>query len=190
MLTLAILNHLIQQNRELQLQWQQQAGRVLCWILPMVNLHGRINEQGFWQADEAEAEATITIPMQTITKMMSGQPVGVGDVQLQGDRQLAMTVLPLLQALQYDWRDDLARLLGDSIGGSLALQLDKFKQSGQESYNNITEQLVDYLHENHTAVLGKAQFRRFSQDLAQLRDDEARLAQRLNRLQHYLQTKS
>lgn len=186
MLTLAILNHLIQQDKTAQRQWQLHTGRVLSWVLPMCTLHGRIDQQGFWQADPAEADATITVSESALVKILSGQQAGVGDILIEGDRPLAMAVLPLMQRLHYDWRDDLARLLGDAVGGALALKLDQLKQYAQDSQKSIKAQLTDYLHERDAVVVGQSTFQWFSREVACLRDDEARLAQRLQRLEQQL----
>lgn len=188
MLTLAILNHLIAQQVEAKAQWQQYQNRVLTWALPMTALHGRIDADGFWQADTAEAEVVITVPAATLIKMMTQQPVGVGDVILQGDQQLGMAVLPLLQHLRYDWRDDLARLCGDMAGGALANQLDQCLTDVKAVKDNIKTQIMDYVAEEDAAVLGRNAFIHFRQQISQLRDDEARLNQRLTRLEQFLKS--
>ncbi|MDF7675461.1 SCP2 domain-containing protein [Neisseriaceae bacterium ESL0693] len=189
MLTLALLNHLIAQNVEAQAQWQQHQGRVLTWTLPLTTLHGRIDAQGFWQPEAAEADVVVIIPAAALTKMVSGQTVGVGDVVLEGDRSLGMAVLPLLQQLRYDWRDDLARLLGDMAGGAVAGQIDQWVTGIKSSKDNIMAQIRDYAQEHDSAILGRQTFSHFSRQVACLRDDEARLSERLKRLQQRLNNK-
>lgn len=183
MLTLAVLNHLIQQNVELKVRWQQYRQRVVALVLPMLTLKGRIDDQGFWQEDSAEAETTIIIAPTALTKMLSGVQPGVGDIQITGDRTLGMAILPLIQALQYDWRDDLARLLGDAVGGKVALELESLYQQGCAIGQNIAAQVADYAQESDAIVVGQKQLQRFSAQVETLRDDTARLAARISRLQ-------
>jgi ubiquinone biosynthesis accessory factor UbiJ len=186
MLTLAVLNHLIQQNIELKTRWQQHQQRVIALVLPMLTLKGRIDAQGFWQEDCAEADTTITIASSALSKMLSGIQPGVGDVQISGDRALGMAILPLIQALQYDWRDDLARLLGDAVGGKVALELENLYQHGRAISHSIAAQVADYARESDAAVVGQMQLQQFAAQVATLRDDSARLAARIARLHQKL----
>lgn len=183
MLTLAVLNHLIQQNVELKASWQQYQQRVVALVLPMLTLKGRIDAQGFWQEDSAEAETIITIASTALTKMLIGQQPGVGDVAITGDRVLGMAILPLIQALQYDWRDDLARLFGDAIGGKAALELENLYQQGCGISQSIAAQIADYAQESDAVVVSKVQLQQFAAQVEMLRDDTARLAARLSLLQ-------
>ncbi len=183
MLTLAVLNHLIQQNVELKASWQQYQQRVVALVLPMLTLKGRIDAQGFWQEDNIEAETTITIASTALTKMLIGQQPGVGDIAITGDRALGMSILPLIQALQYDWRDDLARLFGDAIGGKAALELENLYQQGCGISQSIAAQIADYAQESDAVVVSKVQLQQFAAQVEMLRDDTARLAARLSLLQ-------
>jgi ubiquinone biosynthesis accessory factor UbiJ len=186
MLTLALLNHLIQQNVELKTRWQQHQQRVIALVLPMLTLKGRIDAQGFWQEDCAEADTTITIASSALSKMLSGIQPGVGDVHISGDHALGMAILPLIQALQYDWRNDLTRLLGDTVGGKVAQELENLYQHGRAISHGIAAQVADYVRESDAAVVGQQQLQQFTAQVETLRDDSARLAARIARLQQKL----
>lgn len=186
MLTLALLNHLIQQNVELKTRWQQHQQRVIALVLPMLTLKGRIDAQGFWQEDCAEADTTITIASSALSKMLSGIQPGVGDVHISGDHALGMAILPLIQALQYDWRNDLTRLLGDTVGGKVAQELENLYQHGRAISHSIAAQVADYAREREAAVVGQQQLQQFTAQVETLRDDSARLAARIARLQQKL----
>lgn len=186
MLTLALLNHLIQQNVELKTRWQQHQQRVIVLVLPMLTLKGRIDAQGFWQEDCAEADTTITIASSALSKMLSGIQPGVGDVHISGDHALGMVILPLIQALQYDWRNDLTRLLGDTVGGKVAQELENLYQHGRAISHGIAAQVADYARESNAAVVGQQQLQQFTAQVETLRDDSARLAARIARLQQKL----
>ncbi|KDN13252.1 hypothetical protein BGI40_06170 [Snodgrassella communis] len=186
MLTLALLNHLIQQNVELKTRWQQHQQRVIALVLPMLTLKGRIDAQGFWQEDCAEADTTIMIASSALSKMLSGIQPGVGDVHISGDHALGMAILPLIQALQYDWRNDLTRLLGDTVGGKVAQELENLYQHGRAISHGIAAQVADYVRESDAAVVGQQQLQQFTAQVETLRDDSARLAARIARLQQKL----
>jgi ubiquinone biosynthesis accessory factor UbiJ len=186
MLTLALLNHLIQQNVELKTRWQQHQQRVIALVLPMLTLKGRIDAQGFWQEDCAEADTTITIASSALSKMLSGIQPGVGDVHISGDHALGMAILPLIQALQYDWRNDLTRLLGDTVGGKVAQELGNLYQHGRAISHGIAAQVADYARKSDAAVVGQQQLQQFTAQVETLRDDSARLAARIACLQQKL----
>ena len=85
MFALAIINHLIQQNRETQAALAGYNGIVLRINAAGLVLHGRFNAEGFLEESDREADAEITFHQSALQKVLQGQTPGVGDVALDGD---------------------------------------------------------------------------------------------------------
>jgi len=73
-----------------------------------------------------------------------------------------MAILPLIQALQYDWRNDLTRLLGDTVGGKVAQELENLYQHGRAISHGIAAQVADYVRESDAAVVGQQQLQQLA----------------------------
>ena len=115
-----VINHLIQQNPEHQQDLSRLSGKTLSLNLAGFGLTGRINHDGFLETADQPADTLITFHQSAIRKILTGQEPGVGDISLEGDLMLGMTVLPILGSLRYYASDDLARIFGDSLASSIS----------------------------------------------------------------------
>ena len=89
-----LINHLIQQNPEQQRELSEFAGSIICISLTGFRLTGRISEQGFLETANETADTNITFHNSAIQKILQGGQPGVGDISLEGDLVLGMSVLP------------------------------------------------------------------------------------------------
>lgn len=90
-----LINHLIQQNPEQQRELSEFAGSIICISLTGFRLTGRISEQGFLETANETADTNITFHNSAIQKILQGGQPGVGDISLEGDLVLGMSVLPI-----------------------------------------------------------------------------------------------
>ena len=115
-----LINHLIQQNPEQQRELSEFAGSIICISLTGFRLTGRISEQGFLETANETADTNITFHNSAIQKILQGGQPGVGDISLEGDLVLGMSVLPILGGLRYYPSDDLARVFGHVAAESIS----------------------------------------------------------------------
>lgn len=115
-----IINHLIQQNPEQQRELSEFAGSIICISLTGFRLTGRISEQGFLETANDTADTNITFHNSAIQKILQGGQPGVGDISLEGDLVLGMSVLPILGGLRYYPSEDLARVFGHVAAESIS----------------------------------------------------------------------
>lgn len=135
MIALPIINHLIQQNPETQAALAGYNGIVVRINAAGMRIQGRINAEGFLdEADGREADTEISFHHSALQKVLQGQRPGVGDVALGGDAAMALALLPLFGSLRYYANDDISRLFGDAVAGSLGSRVsqvtDTLKQIG------------------------------------------------------------
>ena len=178
-----LINHLIQQNPEQQRELSEFAGSIICISLTGFRLTGRISEQGFLETANETADTNITFHNSAIQKILQGGQPGVGDISLEGDLMLGMTVLPILGSLRYYASDDLARIFGDSLAGSISERAANIGQTVKKIGQSIAEQISDFSREPESPVIDAATLSAWMEEVDKLRDDVARLNERLDRLE-------
>jgi hypothetical protein len=96
---------------------------------------------------------------------------------------LGMTVLPILGSLRYYASDDLARIFGDSLAGSISERAANIGQTVKKIGQSIAEQISDFSREPESPVIDAATLSAWMEEVDKLRDDVARLNERLDRLE-------
>jgi ubiquinone biosynthesis protein UbiJ len=105
-----------------------------------------------------------------------------GAVQLEGDTELGQQLQDILNAVDIDWEEQLARLSGDALAhqaGNAARGAQRWAARTRES---LTLDIADYLHEESRQVPARNEVERFMADVDTLRSDIERLAARIKRL--------
>lgn len=180
---LPAINHLIRQNPEHQYDLAGFAGKTLSVRIAGFRIQGRIGEQGFLEADAGAPDTEITFHHSAIQKILQGGRPGVGDIAIDGDSALGMALLPILGGLRYYANDDLSRIFGDAAAGIIANRAaligDTVKQIGQ----SIAEQISEFSREPESPVPDQATLAAWMEEVDRLRDDVARLHERLDRLE-------
>lgn len=183
MLVKAVLNHLIQQNVEIQQQLTAYAGRRVAMKWPFIEWDGVVTDTGFLEEASELPETTLWFQDSAVRKLLAGTTPGVGDVVVKGDHALGMALLPLLGGLRYDLSDDVARVFGDAAAAWVIQGVNQCKAEGTDWGRSVARQVADYGREQDAWVVGKEQFAGFSKEVNILRDDVARLTQRIQHLQ-------
>ena len=182
---LPVINHLIQQNPEIQMQLAEFEGSVVWLRAAGFSVLGCVSNVGFLETTDQAADTEIIFENSAIQKVLQGLKPGVGDVRLEGDIEKGLALLPLLGAIRYYANADISRLFGDAAAGAItqrAFQVaDMFKQLGR----NLMGQFGDYAHEPDAPVITRAEFEMWAQEVDKLRDDIARLNARLDKLEPY-----
>lgn len=106
-----------------------------------------------------------------------------GAVQLEGDTEVGQQLQDILNAVDIDWEEQLARLTGDALAhqaGNAARDAQRWANKAGES---LSLDLADYLQEETRQVPARGEVERFVADVDTLRSDIERLAARVRRLQ-------
>ncbi|WP_374538381.1 ubiquinone biosynthesis accessory factor UbiJ [Chitinimonas taiwanensis] len=183
MLRLALLNHLLHQRADLRAELQSCAGRTARLSIPPFRLNFQIGTDGFLLAGEGEPEASITIPPWLLPRLALHDPAAERELQIVGDTQLAATLGRVLQALDWDAEADLARLLGDIPAHRLAESARNLIGDPRHIARNLAESTAEYLQEEARLLVARPSVAHFVAEVDRLRDDAARLAKRLQRLE-------
>lgn len=105
-----------------------------------------------------------------------------GAVRIEGDTHLAQAFGDLLDGLEVNWEEQLARLIGDAAAYRIGTRVRAAEHWGQRTSAVLTEDVKEYLQEEARLLPGRHEVRAFLDAVDQVRDDVERLAARVERL--------
>lgn len=124
-----------------------------------------------------------------LTQFLRGQQFRTGgDVRVEGDVALALTLAGIARQLDFDWEDLLSRHLGDvaahQIGQTLRAGTRLLRDFARKAVRNSRA----YLVEEKPMLVDRQRFDGFRDDVHRLRQDNERLEARIALLQRQLQS--
>lgn len=105
-----------------------------------------------------------------------------GELEVQGDVALGQRMQAILQDLDLDWEEPLARLFGDPAGHAIARTLRAVHAWHVEALKTFGRNAAEYLQEESRLVPVRADVEEFLDAVDVLRNDVERLEARLQRL--------
>lgn len=105
----------------------------------------------------------------------------MGAVDISGNARLATEILALLRYLRWDVEEDLSRVFGDVIAHRMVRTARDFASWQADAVKRLAENIVEYAVEERRMVVSRTEFEGFAAGVAKLRDDLARLEQRIER---------
>ncbi len=106
-----------------------------------------------------------------------------GEVRIHGDIELGQRFKAILQHAQIDAEELLAKVSGDVIAHQAGVLWRECQRWWQGSRARLAQDVVDYLQYEQQAIPQREHVNRFTTGVETLRDDVARLAARIERLQ-------
>ena len=106
-----------------------------------------------------------------------------GEVQIEGDTELAHRFGKILAAMDIDWEEQLSHYTGDLIAHDLGNLVRGATRWGRHSLDTLGRDLQEYLQEELRLLPVRAEIEDFLSDVDRLRDDVERLQARIERLQ-------
>jgi ubiquinone biosynthesis accessory factor UbiJ len=105
-----------------------------------------------------------------------------GEVEISGDTALAQTFNAAIAALDVDWEEQLARVIGDPFARQVGTQCRANQNWQQRTAAQMTAQLKAYLQRERGLVPTRYEVEAFLAQVDLLRDDCERVAARVERL--------
>jgi ubiquinone biosynthesis protein UbiJ len=183
-----LLNHLVNQNSWAREQLQPFAGRAVRFNIPPVSATITILEDGGLAAagDTAEPEATVTIPFSTALGLLADDDKASSLITLEGDAALAAVLSRVLRNMQWDYEEDLSKLVGD-IPAHQAMEFGRKTMVGIKRQTlNVAQMFSEYWQEEQPMIAKKRHVEKFVKDVDLLRDDAERLEKRIGKLESRL----
>lgn len=180
----AVINHLLEQSG---------------WALPrLVRFHGKtarfevapfsfaftVLPDGYLTeaAADASADATCVVPPSLLPRLALNDEKAYSAIESTGDAALLNEIFYLSRNLHWDAAEDLSRVTGD-IAAERIVQA--ARAGGKQLRNgalNLSQAVAEYLTEERPLLAKPEQIADFAADVDRLRDDLARLEQRINKL--------
>lgn len=179
----AAFNHLLNQHPAQRAELAQFTGRRIGIVLPPLDVHGVVTEEGWLAVCEGEAEATLRLKHGVALAQLSGRVPDLADVLLEGDTELAANVGRIVRQLKWDATEDLSRVVGDIAAQRLqGFARGLFGIKG-EIGGRLLDNWLEHLREESPLLARKDGVEQFVRAVDTLRDDAERLEKRLAHLE-------
>jgi ubiquinone biosynthesis protein UbiJ len=132
--------------------------------------------------ETAQYEASISLTPSLALRLLAKDTAAQTQIKVEGDTELATALAKVLQAMKWDYEEDLSQVFGDIS----ATKINEFGKhvvhTAKKQSINLAEMLTEYLQEEQPLIAKKRHIEKFIQEVDQLRDDTARLEKRLAKL--------
>jgi ubiquinone biosynthesis protein UbiJ len=182
--TAAALNHLLQQNRWALPRLVRFAGRTARFDIAPFSFSFTVLPDGMLTGADntSSADAVCVIPPSLLPRLALHDERAHADIRTEGDAALLTEIFFLFRNLRWDAAEDLSHVTGDIAAERIVQAVQQGKQHMSDAALNLSQAAAEYLTEEHPLLVKPAQIAAFVQQVDTLRDDIARLEQRVARL--------
>ena len=128
------------------------------------------------------ADTLCVISPSLLPRLATQDKTARNEIRSEGDAALLTEIFFLSQNLRWDAAEDLSKIIGDITAERIVQAVKNTHQQLQNSAENFAESLSEYWTEERPLITKPPQTRAFTQQVDTLRDDIARLEQRVKRL--------
>jgi ubiquinone biosynthesis protein UbiJ len=182
--TVTTLNHLLKQNSWALNRLTKFSGKTARFDIAPFSFAYTILPDGFLSHASANviADAHCTIPPSLLPRLALHDESAHTEIQSEGDTALLTEIFFLSRNLNWDIAEDLSRVTGDIAAERIVKATHDTQQQLQGSASNFAYAAAEYWTEERPLLAKPAQVSTFMQQVDTLKDDIARLEQRLEQL--------
>ena len=183
-LSAATLNHLLSQSGWALPRLAAFAGKTARFNIAPFSFAYTVQVDGhvISATAEATADATCTISPSLLPRIAVQDEAAFAQIQTNGDAALLSEIFFLSKNLHWDAAEDISHVTGDIAAERIVQFASSAQQQIRDSARNLTEALAEYWTEERPLVAKSIHINSFVKQVDTLRDDVARLEQRINRL--------
>jgi ubiquinone biosynthesis protein UbiJ len=180
----AALNHLLMQNSWALPRLARFAGKTVRFDIMPFSFVCTILEDGSLQSVEAaiSADASCVIAPSLLPLLVLHDENAHAGIRTDGDAELLKEIFFLSRNLRWDAAEDLSSFTGDIMAERLVQTFHSARQQMLDAAVNLSQASAEYLTEERPLIAKPKQVSGFTQQVDDLRDDLARLEQRIVRL--------
>ena len=181
---IAALNHLLTQSGWALQRLARFAGKTARFNIAPFSFACTIQDGGTLRAagQDSSADASCTIPPSLLPRMALHDEAAFSQVASSGDTELLAEIFFLSRHLRWDAAEDLSRVTGDIAAERIVQFAKDSQQQVRNTALNLSQALAEYWTEERPLLAKPTHVAAFVQHVDKLRDDLARLEQRINRL--------
>jgi ubiquinone biosynthesis accessory factor UbiJ len=178
------LNHLLKQNSWALQRLAPFAGKTARFDIAPFSFAYTILEGGSLRGadDTAEPDALCVVAPSLLPRLALHDEKAHNEIHSEGDAGLLTEIFYLSRNLCWDAAEDLSGITGDIAAERIAQTALSVQQQLHESAVNLSKAATEYLTEERPLLAKPQQISAFMQQVDALRDDVARLEQRIGRL--------
>lgn len=179
------LNHLLRQNHWAMQRLARFAGKTARFNIAPFSFAWTIQTDGSLENASAEASADVVcdIPLSLLPRLAIQDEQAHGDIRSEGEAALLTEIFFLSRNLRWDAAEDLSRVTGDIAAERIVQAAQDTKQHLIDAATNLSQAAAEYWTEERPLLVKPVQIAICVQQVDELRDDIARLEQRVKRLQ-------
>jgi ubiquinone biosynthesis protein UbiJ len=180
----AALNHLLKQNVWALERLARFSGKNVRFDIAPFTLTCAILSDGSVSIAEASAsaDARCTIAPSLLPRLALHDETAHAEIRSEGDAALLVEIFYLSRNLHWDIAEDLSPMTGDIAAERIVQTLQSAHQQLRSSALNLSQAAAEYLTEERPLLAKPQQVSAFIQQVDNLRDDVARLEQRVNNI--------
>ena len=186
-LSAAALNHLLAQGGWAPQRLAEFAGKTARFNIAPFSFAFTVQEDGLVSTASAEtsADATCTVPPSLLPRLAVQDEAAFAQIQTSGDAALLSEIFYLSKNLHWDAAEDISHVTGDIAAERIVQFASTAQQQISDSARNLSEALAEYWTEERPLVAKSTPINSFVKQVDTLRDDVARLEQRISRLSKF-----
>jgi ubiquinone biosynthesis accessory factor UbiJ len=178
------LNHLFTQNSWALQRLTPFAGMTARFDIAPFSFAYTILEDGSLRSADAaaEADALCVIAPSLLPRLALHDEKAHNEIRSEGDAGLLTEIFFLSRNLRWDAAEDLSGMTGDIAAERIVQSVQNAQQQLRNAAVNLSKAATEYLTEEHPLLAKPQQVSAFMQQVDMLRDDVARMEQRIGRL--------
>jgi len=182
--TAAALNHLLTQNSWALQRLARFAGKTARFDIAPFSFAWTILADGSLRNADmaASADAVCSIAPSLLPRLALHDEKAHTDIRSEGDAAMLAEIFFLSRNLRWDAAEDLSHVTGDIAAERIVQILQSTHQQLRDSALNLAQAAAEYWTEERPLLAKPQQVSEFMQQVDTLRDDVARLEQRIGRL--------
>jgi len=182
--SVAVLNHLLAQNSWASQRLANFRGKTARFNIAPFSFACIILSDGSLQSVDSptSVDALCVIPPSLLPRLAAHDENAHTEIRTEGDTALLTEIFFLSRNLRWDAAEDLSNFTGDIAAERLVQTFHNVQQQIHDAAVNLTLASTEYLTEERPLIAKPQQVSAFMQQVDTLRDDLARLEQRIDRL--------
>ena len=179
-----LLNHLITQNQWARGELLPFSGKTVQFNMSPANASLTILEDGglAMAGETLNADASIYLSPSLAIRLLAKDSNAMSQVRIEGDTELAKTLAKVLQNIQWDYEEDLSKVVGDISANKVSAFAKNTAHEAKQQAVNFAEMAAEYWQEENMLIAKKRHVEDFVQKVDVLRDDVERFEKRLTKL--------
>ncbi len=182
--TAAALNHLLIQSGWALQRLVVHAGKTARFTIAPFIFSYTIQDDGTLHVSAADVsvDASCTIPPSLLPRLVVHDETAYAQIESCGDTVLLTEIFNLSRYLHWDAAEDIIRVTGDIAAERIVQYAKSGRQYIQDTALNLSQAFAEYWTEESPLLTKPTHVANFVQQTDKLRDDVARLEQRIKRL--------